>query len=299
MTSLRLLGAGISLLVLAACGSDKTTANPGAGGDTSAAGGAASDGDSGGKQPVPSCPKGGNPRGDAKPVALGTITGQLTDESGEPTSAGLVQVCGRDICINARVGTNGKLSEQVDQTLDSPACKWGDGFDWVKLALPLAAGDTDLGALTAVRLPSYADAVPLAPGKSVSSGGVTLTLDPSAKVVVNSLDYETEEQRGFRAAALTGAALTQLGQDFVVAFGLSPLETRICPSPALSLENAAGLAAGTELELYLLGLDVEESWAPYGQWLKVGEGTVSEDGSRLEFADGVPVLTAIGVKVKP
>ena len=87
--------------------------------------------------------------------------------------------------------------------------------------------------------------MPLAPGKSVSSGGVTLTLDPSAKVVVNSLDYETEEQRGFRAAALTGAALTQLGQDFVVAFGLSPLETRICPSPALSLENAAGLAAGT------------------------------------------------------
>jgi hypothetical protein len=126
-----------------------------------------------------------------------------------------------------------------------------------------------------------------------------LTLSPKAQVVVNSLDYETEQEQGFRAVAIPEAALTVLDPDFVAGYALSPLETRICPSASLSLENAGDLAPGTALELYLLGLDVEETWAPYGQWLQVGEGTVSDDGMSLEFPDSVPLLTAVAVKVKP
>lgn len=277
------------------------TPDDNAGGDSSGSGGSATHagGGSGGKPQAPSCPKGENPRGDAKPEALGTVSGEIVDDQGMPTSSGLVQICGRDICINARVTSNGKLAEQVDQTLDSPACKWGDGFDWAKLALPLEAGDTDLGTLTTARLPDYAESVPLAAGKTVTSGGVTLTLATKAQVVVNALDYETEQQQGFRAVAIPEAALTRLDPDFVAGYALSPLETRICPSPSLSLENAGDLAPGTALELYLLGLDVEEAWAPYGQWLMIGEGAVSDDGASLDFPDGVPLLTAVAVKVKP
>lgn len=148
-------------------------------------------------------------------------------------------------------------------------------------------------------MPEYADSVALTPGTTVTSGGVTLTLADDAQVVVNKLDYETAEQQGLRAAALPVETLTRLGQDFVVAYALSPLEARICPSPALSLENRPQLQPGTALELYLLGLDVEESWAPYGHWQHIGDGVVSDDGQSLEFADGLPLLTAIGVKVKP
>lgn len=232
-------------------------------------------------------------------MAVGVVSGLLVDEQGAATSAGLVQICGKDVCINARVGEDGKLGEEVAQSLDAPACKFGDGLGWGKLAIPLAAGDTQLGTLTAVRLPDFSESVPFTPGEQVASGGVTLTLAANVHVEVDTLTYEDEAQQGFRAAALPEAALTQLEQGFVAGFALSPVETRICPSPALSLENRAKLAPGAELELYVLGLDVSEPIAPYGQWQHVGDGQVSEDGATLEFPDGVPLLTAIGIREKP
>lgn len=296
MTRLRQLSASLSIFLLAAaCGDDRPVVSDIPIGGDAGAGGMAGTDDG---PPLATCPKGENPPSERRPENLGTISGHLVDEQGEPTSAGLVQICGKDICHNADVGSSGKLAYTVDETLDAPACKWGDGFDWAKLALPLGSGDTDLGTLTAVRLPDYADSPPLKAGTRVSSGGVTLTLAEDARVEIDALDYETPEQRGFRAAALSGQALEQLGQDFEIGFALSPLETQICPSPALRLDNLTSLEPGTELELYLLGLDVKEEWAPYGQWLKVGEGVVSDDGQTLDFPDGVPVLTAIGVKVK-
>jgi hypothetical protein len=277
---------------------------PGAGGETSSggttnAGSTSGAGKGAGGKAEPSCPKGTNPPGGVERTALGSIDGQIVDEQGEPTSSGLVQICGRDICLKATVGSNGKLAEDVQQTLDAPACKWGDGFDWVKLAQPLEAGDTSLGTLIATPLPAYAEGAPLVAGSAVRSSGVTLTLSDDAQVVVNEIDYELAEQQGLRAAPLPAETLTRLNQDFIVAYGLSPLETRICPSPALTLDNTTELEAGTALELYLLGLDVEEAWAPYGHWQHVGDGVVSDDGKTLEFPDGIPLLTAIGVKVKP
>jgi hypothetical protein len=293
--SLRFLPCAALLFISAACASDP--ASPEAnGGEPGLAG--ATNGGTGGASTTASCPAGTNPHAATKPVSLGLISGQLVDEQGEPTSAGLVQICGKDICINARVGDNGKLAEGVDETLDAPACKFGDGLTWAKLALPLAAGDSALGTLTTARLPDFADAVPFVPGEAITSGGVTLTLAANAHVEVDTLTYEDEAQQGFRAVALSEPALTQLGQDFVAGYALSPVETRVCPSPALSLENTADLPPGTTLELFLLGLDVGEKWAPYSAWKKVGEGQVADDGATLEFPDGLPLLTAIGVREK-
>lgn len=301
VTPFRLLVACGLLGLSVACSSDKTPDEPGAGGETSSGGtsNAGSTSSAGkGAELEPSCPKGTNPYGDAKPTAISSVNGQIVDEQGKPTSSGLVQICGRDLCLKAEVGNNGKLAENPNKTLDTPALKWGDGFGWAKVAVPLAAGDSELGTLIATPLPSFTEGVPLMAGTSASSGGVTLELADDAQVVVDKPAYAPEE-RGFRAVPLPADTLTRLGQDFVVAYGLSPLETRICPSPALTLENTTELEAGTALELYMLGLDVEEVWAPYGQWQRVGDGAVSDDGKTLEFPDGIPLLTAIGVKVKP
>lgn len=285
-----------ALLLSAACSSDPADPPDGAAGS----GGSVSSGGSGGgggKAPE-SCPEGDNPPSAPKLLQVDTIVGQIVDEAGEPTSSGLVQVCGKDVCTQANVGASGKVSETVGDTRDTPALKYGDGFDWAKLVVLLEEGDNDVGTLVTVRLPAFEDAPALTAGASVTSGGVTLTLDETAHVDVNFLDYETEEQQGFRAAPLPAEAVAQLGQGFVQAYALSPLETHVCPSPAISIENTAELEPGTQLELYLLGLDVEEAFAPYAGWRLVGEGTVSEDGATLSFPDGVPVLTAIGVKVK-
>ena len=294
--SLRLLPFAALLLLSAACTNDPASADAqgGAGGEPGSAG-TSHGGQSGSTE---SCPAGTNPFAAAKPLSLGLISGQLVDAQGEPTSAGLVQICGKDICINARVSDNGKLAEGVGKTLDTPACKFGDGLTWGKLAVPLEAGDSALGTLTTPRLPEFADAVPFTPGQAITSGGVTLTLAADARVEVDTLTYENEAERGFRAVALSEPALTQLGQDFVAGYALSPVETRVCPSPALSLENTTELPAGAGLELFLLGLDIGEKWAPYGAWQKVGEGQVSDDGATLEFPDGLPLLTAIGIREK-
>lgn len=287
----------MALSFSAACTSDP--ANPDANGGAAGAPDDASSG-SGGKNGAAfvTCPEGTNPKSAPNPTDVGLVSGQLVDEQGEPTSAGLVQVCGKDICVNARVDDNGHLAEQVDQTLDAPACKFGDGLTWGKLAVALGGGDSELGTLTTVRLPDFADSVPFTPGSDVSSGGVTLRLAEDAHVDVDVLTYEDAAQQGFRAAPLPEAALAQLHQDFVAGFALSPVDTRVCPSPALSLENTADLAPGSALELFVLGLDVAEAWAPYGIWQKVGEGQVSDDGATLEFPDGVPILTAIGIREK-
>lgn len=285
--------AAFSVLVLA-CASDP------AGSSESGAGGAGATAGSGGRSSAPEfCPVGPGKETESAKVFVGQVSGEIVDDQGEPTSSGLVQVCGKDLCINADVLDDGKLDEGVHGEMLAPACKFGNGKEWGKLALPLGADDTELGTLTAVRLPAFEEGAPFEPGTAVTSAGVTLTLDDDANVEIDTLTYEDESEFGFRAARLSGAALEQLQQDFVVAYALSPVETRICPSPALSLENTADLAPGAELELFILGLDVLEVWAPYAAWEKIGDGVVSEDGERLEFPEGLPLLTAIGVREKP
>jgi len=288
--------------VALATGCSSSPANPntdgadaGAGGEPSAGG--SSNGGKGGATPA-HCPTEPNHKTDTESVLVGQVSGQLVDEDGQPTSAGLVQVCGKNVCINAHVDDSGQLAEDVNQLLNAPACKFGDGLTWGKLALPISLGDNELGTLMTARLPDFADSAAFTPGTSISSGGVSLTLSPSAQVEVDTLTYEDEAQQGFRAAALPEPAVTRLGQDFVAGWVLSPVETHICPSPALSLENTARLAPGAALELFVLGVDVAEAWAPYGGWEKVGEGQVSDDGTALQFPDGLPLLTAIGVREK-
>lgn len=287
----------VAALLAAACASEPASSDPNGGGGEPAANAGSSNGGKGGVIEA-ECPAGTNPHSAARPVTVGLVSGQIIDEQGEPTSSGLVQICGKDICVNAHVGDDGKLGEDVAQELDDPACKFGDGLTWGKLAIQLDAGDTELGTLTTARLPDFSDGVPFTPGQAISSGGVTLTLTADAHVEIDTLTYEDDSQRGFRAVELPEAALTQLKQDFVAGFALSPVDTRICPSPALSLENSGNLPAGTALELFVLGVDVSEAVTPYGEWKKVGEGQVSDDGASLDFPEGLPLLTAIGVREK-
>lgn len=295
--SFRFWVAVTALVGSAACSSDPAPSDGagGAGGTSAGAGGKSS---SAGKPgTVHECPT--LSRGEPHDVDLGVISGQLEDPDGVPTSAGLVQVCGVDECTQADVSDNGKLAQVVNGTRDTPTLKFGNGREWAKLLVPLTEGDNDLGTLTVVPLPAFEQGKPLVPGKSVSSGGVTLTLAGDAALGLNTLDYETEGELTFRAAPIPARAIEQLGQDFVQAYALAPIESSICPAPALSLENSSELAAGTELTLFVLGLDTSEKpWVPYATWYSVGSGQVSADGASLEFPDGVPVLTAIGVKVK-
>jgi hypothetical protein len=291
------IGCAVSIYWLAACTSDPVDGDGGAG--ASSGGEAASAGKAGSSTAPQTCPDGPSATSDTEEVTVGRVEALIVDEQGEPTGAGLAQVCAKNVCYDVQITAAGQLLRDVSGPMDAPACKIGDGKAWGKLAFPFGEGDTDLGTLIAVALPDFAEGAPLVAGESATSAGVTLKLDASAMVEIDTLSYEEASEWGFRAAMISGDALTQLGQDFRVAYALAPLETAICPSPALSIDNDAGLAAGTELELFSLGLDVLEEWAPYAGWEKMGDGVVSPDGASLEFPDGLPVLTAIGIREKP
>jgi hypothetical protein len=291
----------VLLLVCGACSSEPTTSE--GSGAAASAGGAGNEAGSpaeGGADAAPTavCEEGTFPGTDTEQVLVGNVTGLVVDELGEPTSAGLVQVCGKDLCINARVTSNGALAEDVGQLMEAPACKVGDGLDWAKLAFPISGGDSELGTLTTARLPALGDGEPLVAGRAIGSGGVTLELAETACIEVDTLTYVSEAEQTFRAVALPDAALSQLGDDFVAGFALAPVETHIWPAPALKLENTAGLPPGSEVTLFMQGLDVLEEFAPYGGFQRLGDGVVSADGSTLEFAEGPPVLTSLLVKVK-
>ncbi len=292
--------AALTLILTCACSSDPAEAPAGAGaapnGGAASAGG---DGGTGGPGETGRCEEGSFPGSVTESVAVGSVTALIVDEAGEPTSAGLVQVCGKDLCINARVGDDGKVGEDVQRDMDAPALKVGDGAAWAKVAFAIGAGDSELGTLATARLPDFADGASFAPGTSISSGGVTLELASAAQIEVDTLSYETEAEQTFRAAPLPSVTLERLDPDFVAGFGLAPVETRICPPVGLKLENTAKLAPGTVVELYLQGFDVLEGFAAYGGWELVSEGAVSEDGESLDFAEGPPILTTIAVKVKP
>lgn len=276
---------------LVGCSSDEAPDSAGSGGNdaTPIAG-------TGGMPPLMRCPEGPDAKTDTEVVTVGVVSGQIVEENGESASAGLVQICGKNICINANVDDSGKLSAGIHQAMDAPACKYGDGRTFGKIGFPIGGGDSDLGTLTTVRLPGFEDGAPLLPGETTTSAGVSLTLAVDAKVEIDILTYEDESEHGFRAVRLPEEALTRIDQGFVLGFAVAPVETRICPSPSLAIENSIELTAGTELELYILGLDVLEEWAPYAGWRKVGEGRVSNDGTTLDFPDGVPLLTAIGIR---
>jgi hypothetical protein len=278
---------------LSACSSEPITEGAGAGGASASAGGQA------GKAAAERCPDGPGRESQTEVVEVGVVQGRFVDPSGEPVEAGLVQICGKDICVNADVGPSGELYQNVSQAIDAPACKFGDGRSFGKLAFPIEGGDVNLGTITAVPLPDLSQGASFEPGESVTSSGVSLRLSRDTRVEVDTLTYANADEHVFRAARLPDETLALLGEGFLLGFALAPVETQLCPAAALSIDNLEQLAPGTELELYQLGLDVSEEWAPYAGWQKVGEGAVTGDGSALEFQDGLPLLTAIAIREKP
>ena len=86
---------------------------------------------------------------------------------------------------------------------------------------------------------------------------------------------------------------------FELGYALSPLGTTFCPPAQISLKNSLDWDPGTEVEIFIQGLDVAENWAPYGTWLKVADGSVSADGSSIDSTSGgITILSAVAVRRK-
>ena len=117
-----------SLLLCLACASEPA-GEDNAGGSAGSSGTAGSGG--GGTSSSPkSCPVGPGRETATDSIYVESVSANIVDEEGEPTSSGLVQICGKDQCINANVPETGKLAQDVLSSMVAPACKFGNGKAW-------------------------------------------------------------------------------------------------------------------------------------------------------------------------
>lgn len=241
---------------------------------------------------------------EAEEVTIEQVTATIRVPNGELAVHLPVQVCGINNCIVDYTGDNGELNVTPgpETPLVLPALKYGDGFDFAELAVPLGSEPKqDLGDLVALPLPAFEGAEFPKSGK-VSHGDLTLELAKNGSFEHDTLTYSDESQLVFRSVPVPVAESEQAlppSFGFELAYGVAPLGTTFCPPARLSVKNTAEWEPGTEVEVFVQGLDVSEKWAPYADWLQVAEARVSADGRSIDTTSGgIPILSSIALRRK-
>jgi hypothetical protein len=254
--------------------------------------------------PVPSgtgdC-KGPGYREDGESQQVDSVTAELVDLDGEPVSDELVQVCGLDLCTNGKSGRDGRVSMALGNEFLEPAFKFGEGRVSARFAQLLPREpELELGVVRTVRLPDVTTSVPLVAGETAEYDGLSLTIADDAEVQIDGISFRTDAEKGLRAVRVPVESAPDVvgeGPGLELVYAATPVETHFCPPAALSVENSEGWAPGTDVEVWLHGVDIAEEFAPYGGWGLVSAAKVSADGERIETtAPGLPVLGVLGFR---
>jgi hypothetical protein len=237
-------------------------------------------------------------------AAVASVSATIVDTTGAPVSGEPAIVCGIDACT-APATTSASGAVTVGSgllTMAKPMFRYGDALTWPRFLVPVTAATTTLGMLVTAPLPAMG--APWVPGGSASSGGVTVSLPAGGSVAIDKVSYDTPDKQALRAvpisveqeAAIPGVAANEL----LMLFGVAPVGALFCPPAKVSVPNLLGWPAGSPVEFFILGDDVSQTWAPYGDWAKISDGAVSDDGTTLVTSDGegFPVLSVFGVRPK-
>ncbi|MEP7120389.1 MAG: hypothetical protein ABJE95_05755 [Byssovorax sp.] len=249
----------------------------------------------------------------APKVTVGTVTVKIVDLMGNPAPSDFsVQVCGTNLCFYGKSSQPGQFAVIGSATpLQQPLFKFGDARGFAKLGIPITAATLDamgneaFGTLTTAALP--VDGAVITPGKTITSGEVTLTLPAGGVAVIDDSVYPEAIDQQFRAVTIPIAKATEVlaaaPAGIEQLYGVGPLETVFCPAATVTVPNADAVKwpAGTDVELWILGLDgASQEWAPYGGWIKVSDGKVSADGKTISTTTtGLPLLSTFGIRKKP
>ncbi len=273
----------------AATATTTDAASTGAGGDASSSTGAGASA---------ACPYPEGVETSPQPTTVTQVIGVVLDADGEPLAGAEVQVCGKDLCLYGDTDGDGSfvVVNDSDQELDTPVVKAGDGIALAKLGFALPAADEEVEARTIALADS---GTAMVAGAVAEADGVTLTLADDGAVALNLLDFGDPGEDSFRAAVfpLDLVDIVAPGEGFDMVVALGPYETRFCPPAQLTVPNDAELPAGSAVDIYLYGLQIGDSFVPYGTWDKIADGVVSDDGSTISTdAEAIPVLGPIGIR---
>lgn len=276
-----------SLLVAAGCGSSDSDSGGAAGsGGSAGAGGGGSDG------------------GDCTSPArwIESLDVELKDANGAPLPGVTVYCCGTNICSAPETtGADGKAHVAVNTCMKKPAFKVLGNGQWESFAAPIPDGQSaaSFPATTLVALPT--DGVAFATDgqpQTVASNGVSL--QPPGAVQIDDLSLPDANDQKFRAVEIPmneAPPIVDASTPLDAMWSLAPLATTFDPPAWVSVPNTLGWPAGTQVDVYLHGVEADEVNAPYGGWKLVGTGTVNTDHDAVEL-DGLPALSTIGLKKK-
>jgi hypothetical protein len=303
------VGLALALLPsLTACSSESGSGQGGGGASgvtssSSASSGGGAGGSGGADDPGPSC-AGPGYRGEVAPQRVETVEATVVDPQGSPIANQQVQLCGLDICLFGTTDANGHVVVDAGgRMMQKPAFKFGDGVLHARLASPLPADQPSIvfpAPLVAARFPELSAGQTLAAGQTLTSSELSLTLPSGAVIDIDTLLNDAPEEQTFRAVEIpldAAAPALDPATPLDRVFAVTPLETKICPDAAVSVPNRDGWPAGTAVEFFVHGLEINEEYAPYAGWAKVSDGAVSADGMRIETAQdgGLPILGVIGI----
>lgn len=295
-------------LGLAGCSStDPGGSSGGAGnastGGSSSNGGSSATGGSSGAAGSARCEKGPGYADDSAPQRVDSVSAKLVDLDDQPLSFEFVQVCGTDICIQGKATESGSVSVGPGQNMTKPAFKFGEGKASPRFARLLPnEPEVDFGVVHSVRLPPLDSGVALVAGGEASSGGLTLSFEPNSQIKIDKLTFGEADEQKLRALQIPldrAEDLIDPDAGLELLYAATPTSTEFCPPARLKVDNSEGWQPGTEVEVLLHGVEIEEEWAPYGGWAKVSDARVSDDGAFIETTSpGLPLLGVLGFRRK-
>ncbi len=296
---------------IAACGSDNdttaaATANEGGGGGVAGAGGG---GGQGAKCPLVS-PPALNTSGDDS-VCLGTVTGKVLDQDGNPPATTTITVCG-DACIFGDISSDGTFSIAVNHCYKKSAFfsvpvmiyhGWPDYADITVKVVP--DGETNVPNADAGTLTTVATAG-MKKYPYVATDGATFTDDHgfSIEAAACTLALPAFQNDVYLAAvALEHFPIGDAPSDVLGLYYVAPDNSFFTTPTTVRFPNTTKLAAGTAVELMALGNMGTTTVIEAGTFGVVGSGRVSADGAFVESVPGTDsgliTLGWLGYRVAP
>lgn len=249
------------------------------------------------------CP---TPSPDPQAECAVTFETKLLDMMGAPVAGETVFYCGTNLCT-------APLPSDAQGTVRAEICAWfvrgalkyrGAGHVSFTTLAPLGPNPV-IPPATLVPLPMQGVDLPGSSGGDVTSGGVTLTVPPNAKITFDPGEPMSVDLERFRAAAIPAAIAPPLIDPMLkleVFWGLAPVNGTIVPLPALKIPNSKGWPANATVEVFLNGNDSYEATPPipWGDWGPIGTAHVSADAQWVttDVGGGIPRLGIVAFRLK-
>ena len=243
------------------------------------------------------------PAGSVCPVE---VRGRVVDENDAPIDALVVSVCA-GLCFFGATDAQGTFSVTPDAhiVVDSYALELHGRPSRISYYTPLPAGGTALSYGTALPLPKLPASGTAIVGdgtaQSVVGGDITLAIGAGTKALFNVEDFGIEHGHDLRVVSIANPAslpFVDAAHPPRALWALAPFETGFSAKVPVTLANTTALAAGTAVELKVMGGLVLDA-PPAGHLAHAAFGHVSADGKTIttDPGEGIVELTFVALEV--